>query len=1150
MSHRAIRLAAVFLLLVLFCLLFFFLSPYVSIAGAAIFAPVWLRLLIVALILLTWAGLEGYKWMRRGKRDKEMAEGLEHAAGDSRGGGARDDIQEINEKFRRALKMLRQRRFGGSRQRLYELPWYLMIGPPGSGKTTWIRNSGLRFPLAEVFGSDPVQGMGGTRTCDWWFTEEAVILDTAGRFSTQDSDPSVDSATWLGLLGALRRNRRRRPLDGVIVAMSVADLASQPPEKLIERGIKINRRLSEIAEKVGTTVPVYFVFTKTDLVAGFTEYFEDLTADEREQVWGETWPLDRSGDVPDMVGHSIDRLLGRLDERLVARLHAETDPQRDALIHGFPFQFASLKPAIRRFLGEVCRKGPYGDAAILARGVYFSSGTQEGDPFDRILQSVARDLGLPQPVQARARGSSRSFFIGRVLKDVIFREAGLVGNTGFLDRYRTWIQRLVIFGSAAIFLLTAVLLYVSYANNRQLLASLDAKAAGMTEQARAPLPPDAPLFGLLPTLNALRDFPAGFAREDEPTPAWHGLGLYQGDAYGATARDAYADALSGAFVPALMHDVEAVLRSDAEPGRRYQALKLYLMLADRDRFDPAYVTAASVGVLRQRYGALTPEAEAAIQAHAAALGDKRLAAALRPVALDKPLVEQVRRDLTDMDPAVQVYASLSQALADTDIPPWRLRDHVTAAERYFDTEGRQLSVPPLFTRKGYAELFMKQAPAAVHAAAGEGWVLGAGEGRPGAFDERRLLRDVTRLYFQDYRQSWNDLIGSLQLRVPPTQDLRPFVRRLADRDSPLREALKAIVAELDFAAPGADKAAAALKSKLGAAASFMPAGVGSHSDEMDPRKAVSAEFRDLIQLVGGPKPPLDGILDQLGQFSDSLRDMERTGDSGKFQDAVDTLRDDARGRPAPLDAWMLQLADIGHQAFVQDSGERVAGAWAAAADSRCASINGRFPFRPGAREDVNLADFADLFGYGGVLESFFNEHMKPYVDRSGGTWKWRDPSQAPDLPSGALGLFQQADEIRSAFFRQGAQEPKVEFQISSRSIDSRATNATLVLGGKTMVFRPNIPATYKLTWPFDPNDEASYLVFIRAGGGTTTPQEFQGPWSLFRLFAGNLRSGGSRDRFVLRLERDGLVAEFEVKALSVDNPFGLRLDRFRCPANL
>ena len=44
-----------------------------------------------------------------------------------------------------------------------------------------------------------VQGVGGTRYCDWWFTDEAVLIDTAGRYTTQDSDAKVDRKSWLVL---------------------------------------------------------------------------------------------------------------------------------------------------------------------------------------------------------------------------------------------------------------------------------------------------------------------------------------------------------------------------------------------------------------------------------------------------------------------------------------------------------------------------------------------------------------------------------------------------------------------------------------------------------------------------------------------------------------------------------------------------------------------------------------------------------------------------------------------------------------------------------------------------------------------------------------------------------------------------------------
>ncbi len=43
-------------------------------------------------------------------------------------------------------------------------------------------------------------------------------------------------------------------------------------------------------------VPVYVLFTKADLVAGFVEFFDSLGKEEREQVWGVTLPLDDGKD--------------------------------------------------------------------------------------------------------------------------------------------------------------------------------------------------------------------------------------------------------------------------------------------------------------------------------------------------------------------------------------------------------------------------------------------------------------------------------------------------------------------------------------------------------------------------------------------------------------------------------------------------------------------------------------------------------------------------------------------------------------------------------------------------------------------------------------------------------------------------------------
>ena len=101
---------------------------------------------------------------------------------------------------------------------------YAFIGAPGSGKTTALVNAGLTFPLAEQFGKAAIRGIGGTRNCDWWFTNEAVLIDTAGRYTTQESNESVDKAEWQGFLALLRNSVRGSRLNGVLLTVSVADL--------------------------------------------------------------------------------------------------------------------------------------------------------------------------------------------------------------------------------------------------------------------------------------------------------------------------------------------------------------------------------------------------------------------------------------------------------------------------------------------------------------------------------------------------------------------------------------------------------------------------------------------------------------------------------------------------------------------------------------------------------------------------------------------------------------------------------------------------------------------------------------------------------------------------------------------------------------
>ena len=66
--------------------------------------------------------------------------------------------------------------------------------------------------------------------------------------------------------------------------------------------------------------PVYLIVTKCDLINGFIDYFDDLSADERQQVWGVTLPFSENYDSEGVTGRlsrELDALFARLGERLL-----------------------------------------------------------------------------------------------------------------------------------------------------------------------------------------------------------------------------------------------------------------------------------------------------------------------------------------------------------------------------------------------------------------------------------------------------------------------------------------------------------------------------------------------------------------------------------------------------------------------------------------------------------------------------------------------------------------------------------------------------------------------------------------------------------------------------------------------------------------
>src|SRR4030095_4583556 len=111
-------------------------------------------------------------------------------------------------------------------------------------------------------------------------------------------------------------------INGVILTISAQDLMVQGHAGREAYVAAARRRLTELNKELQIQLPVYVMVTKCDLVAGFSEYFDDLEKDGRAQVWGVTFPYEQTldGEASEAYPSEFDRLIARLNERLFARI--------------------------------------------------------------------------------------------------------------------------------------------------------------------------------------------------------------------------------------------------------------------------------------------------------------------------------------------------------------------------------------------------------------------------------------------------------------------------------------------------------------------------------------------------------------------------------------------------------------------------------------------------------------------------------------------------------------------------------------------------------------------------------------------------------------------------------------------------------------
>jgi type VI secretion system protein ImpL len=1081
------------------------------------------------------------------------------AASEARGA----EVDRLRGEFERAIKALKTSKLGQGSQSeaLYRLPWYTIIGPPASGKTTVLRNSGLKFPYLPGTG-DRLKGIGGTRNCDWWLTNHAILLDTAGRWSIEESERDE----WLAFLDLLKKHRGNRPLNGIIAAISIAgddatSISGAADDDLKDIALRMRERLDEITGRLGVALPVYLMFTKCDLIHGFVESFSNLSSERRKQIWGFTAPVLTGArrDPGNYFAQQFDLLREELEQRSVVRMAEEVDPNLIPLIYEFPAQFGALKDKLTFFVDELFDSSAYRETPLL-RGAYFTSGTQEGAPADLLFEEMANALNLRPQVYESREEEKKSYFLHDMLMRVVFEDRSLAtASTVALARQQLK-RRLTTSGLFASALVgTALSIDACQHNLNALQSTQDALLASEAARLRA----EGGGVGASPEpvaeLVALeREVP----RHALGSRGLRDLGLYEGERISPPLHRYYQDALTRAVVRPLLQQNHATLlartrelqlsagarRSQSldEEARSelFDALSLHLILTGpRESCTPRPL--ARKEFLLAQLLALWERAEPADEVQGAerqqlleryvALADHATVTASISVERDERAVTEARRALGEDDRVGRLLARILGKYAETPQTFASLAGPSVAVQA-------SASVGGAFNLEAWAQISRGIGASDFSETDGD-WVFGCSGTENDAARAERDSQAFQKAYLKRYAVSWHEFLSGLAGRAPKdAAEAEAMLGELVNRSGVLGALFASVLENTALALPRDTLEAEATEDKLqkatvalevGAALStgalrrvstrglralnaaerVMPKGSSTEGADAGPEyvEPLHEQFADFASFEQGGSG--SSGLDQYRRLIEPVLVALKGYRADESQ--VDTL---ASATQSALDntdllirnhggKWSAQLTSVlvpvlsGVLDLVRvGRGNQLARGYCDAVYAPFQrELAGRFPLAPESTEPANLAAFARFFQPGsGTLWEFQKTHLAGSVSSQGGRFRFTGAQARSVYRDELLGFLQRAQAISDAFFPEGGGGPRMSFRLRVRGAPGYSLT-TFRAGARTVQYDSGEESWVPVEWPGDASSAGVALSVTPYQGPNPRPLQFDNPWGLFMI---------------------------------------------------
>lgn len=1038
-----------------------------------------------------------------------------------------------------------------SRNYIYALPWYVVMGEEDAGKTSLINRSGQKFSLTTVERTKKrYERSEANFKIDWWIGNDAVLIDPDGELITQQViseeklSPQIQTRLWDQFIKWLLEVRSNRPLNGIVLVIDLPKLIKTSPSNRQAMAGVFRARIQEMIEQLGTRLPVYVVFNKIDLLKGFEEVFSHLKDFQREENFGFSFSL-KSREVDDWTQEfeaQFEGFIKSLNEIVFDHLSETNDYEERAAVYGFSRQLDGMKEILFQYLADILESDRFSTPAI-TRGVYFTSLFQQGVPRNLINLNVSAYYNVPMLMPTALPDLKQvTYFSSKLFYDIIYPEAGLAGDNIKITRRK----KIVFAASSLVAILGGSMVLAGwqyYYNQNKNSADQVIKLTSQFSGEKIAHRIDPTGKELLAPMSKIRSAALSFGDYRKSIPVFEDMGLYQGNKIGQKIDVAYKEILSKKFLPAIAVGlVDEMNLAESGSDKELEVLRVYRMLEDKDNRNKDVAVNWMKGYWQSHFPN-DGKTQRELLSH--------FSYAMDNVETDlgkfDSFIRRKQHELKQTPLERRVYRGIKQQANAELYFKMDLRNQIGPAfdfiyahedENNRALDDKRFSIDAFYTVEGFKDYFVPQSESAMDLALIDAWVLGQRTKLDySEEDQKSLINKVRSIYVSDYINAWRQGLNELKIvdfrNIPHAARV---IETITSSENPFGRLLETVEKQTTPYPVLPETETEANKLLL-------------NDPNRQAASKITRSFSTLVELLKSKEektPFIEEVMQSLGDVHAYLKGIQDAPDMGKASlqavkdrltltgiDPIFALKRVSDGLPSPMNAQVNAISKNAWKVLLVTAIEELEKKWNSDVYSFYAErIQPKYPFSKASRSDVSIQDFEEFFGPKGRLQTFYNDYLKLFLEENKGVLTFGDQSLVRD---DFIDNLQAAWDIQDSFFDNN-NNLHVEFSVEPLGLSSVFRKSVINVDGQLVVYSHGPSYPTRLIWPNSLRESTVSKLTLVSSSDTEVISR-NGTWSWFRLLdQAQLRGATSKSIDLLFAPQNGKM-RYRLTAEDKNNPF-------------